>query len=240
MSDFRFSCPHCGKNLSVNTSMIGKKGTCNFCSGIVVVPRPETDSTVQPAIGSKSSGFCPYCQTEIAETDHIQECPVCKTPHHSECWLENNGCSVYGCEMAPPDEEKIVVKAPAPSPSKNNTMWAATWSMPPNGNDHCTTLRKSHASGPQIRPWVRYWARMIDVFLFSFLFGIILSVVFESEFYTGRHISSFIISFSYLFAEPILLCSWGTTPGKAMLKIKLRKNNGAKLSHYHRHSRWLA
>lgn len=40
--------------------------------------------------------ICPYCQTEVKESEAIL-CPLCGMPYHSECWTENGGCAVYGC-----------------------------------------------------------------------------------------------------------------------------------------------
>lgn len=110
MTDFKFPCPHCGKNLSANTSIIGRKGTCKFCSGIVVVPSPNIVGTVITSARQRAVGICPYCRAEIKGSDHIQICSLCKTPHHLDCWQENKGCTVYGCNNAPPDEEKITVR----------------------------------------------------------------------------------------------------------------------------------
>ncbi len=110
MPDFKFPCPHCGNNLSVNTSLIGRKGTCKSCSGIVVVPNPNTDSDEVTSASQKTIGICAYCRTSIKSSDHVQVCSSCKTPHHLDCWQENKGCTIYGCNNAPPDEEKITVQ----------------------------------------------------------------------------------------------------------------------------------
>jgi len=185
MSDFKFPCPHCGAYLSVNTSLIGRKGQCKNCSGVVVVPilvnstyennltiikkldwqnlcpmcknfdgqhlvctkynfNVQSDSgsftknclgvsfelsldkvkkfreekyreTIKtkhsPINNKKETVICPYCRTEIKSSDHVHVCSSCNTMHHLECWQENNGCTVYGCKNAPPDEEKIIVDA---------------------------------------------------------------------------------------------------------------------------------
>lgn len=44
-------------------------------------------------------GFCPYCQTPVQAGVEYVTCPACKTPYHSDCWQENNGCAVYGCNV---------------------------------------------------------------------------------------------------------------------------------------------
>lgn len=37
---------------------------------------------------------CPLCKSEFKEEDQLKVCTICGTPHHKECWKENNGCSV--------------------------------------------------------------------------------------------------------------------------------------------------
>jgi TM2 domain-containing membrane protein YozV len=53
---------------------------------------------------------CPYCRTEIGTTEGDRiDCPGCGTPHHSDCFQENGGCTVFGCSHAPVEEPKINV-----------------------------------------------------------------------------------------------------------------------------------
>lgn len=44
---------------------------------------------------------CPYCITQIQPDDEIKLCPECEQPHHMDCWLENEGCTTYGCVCGP-------------------------------------------------------------------------------------------------------------------------------------------
>lgn len=53
---------------------------------------------------------CPYCREAIAGFDSTL-CPTCGTPHHSDCYSENGGCTVFGCDQAPGDETKITLGA---------------------------------------------------------------------------------------------------------------------------------
>lgn len=55
--------------------------------------------------------ICPFCRAPI-EGDEVPECPDCGIPHHLECWIENNGCSIPGCSQAPDDEPKMSVNSP--------------------------------------------------------------------------------------------------------------------------------
>ena len=41
--------------------------------------------------------ICPFCKTEITETDTVKACPACGIPRHEGCWEENHGCTTFGC-----------------------------------------------------------------------------------------------------------------------------------------------
>ncbi len=41
--------------------------------------------------------ICPCCREEITEDDNYVVCSVCRTPHHTECWLKTKHCSEEGC-----------------------------------------------------------------------------------------------------------------------------------------------
>jgi hypothetical protein len=85
-------------------------------------------------------------------------------------------------------------------------------------------------SGPQVRPWVRYWARMADLFAFSLAFFLVAAFVYPPTIRMNNAVLGMIIVFVYMFVEPIMLSSWGTTPGKALLRIRLRLHDGEKLA----------
>ena len=40
---------------------------------------------------------CPYCKTEFKPGDDIIICSECDMPHHKDCWIENQGCTTFGC-----------------------------------------------------------------------------------------------------------------------------------------------
>ncbi len=40
---------------------------------------------------------CPYCKTAFQDGDDIVVCNACEMPHHKECWVENQGCTTFGC-----------------------------------------------------------------------------------------------------------------------------------------------
>jgi hypothetical protein len=63
-----------------------------------------------PATEAQAGRPCAICQTAIAAGESAGACPVCASPFHEECWNENGGCAVYGCEAMP----KTVAKEDAP------------------------------------------------------------------------------------------------------------------------------
>jgi len=80
-----------------------------------------------------------------------------------------------------------------------------------------------------VRPWVRYWGRIIDLLLFGVMFGLILGYIYPPMLTMSDRILGMLILFFYVFVDALLLSSWGTTPGKALLKVKVRTGNGKKL-----------
>ena len=40
---------------------------------------------------------CPFCKTEFKPNDDIVVCSECDMPHHKDCWVENQGCTTFGC-----------------------------------------------------------------------------------------------------------------------------------------------
>ena len=54
----------------------------------------KTGHTMEEYIGK----ICPYCKTTFAEGDEIVQCSACEMPHHKDCWIENQGCTTFGCQ----------------------------------------------------------------------------------------------------------------------------------------------
>jgi TM2 domain-containing membrane protein YozV len=57
-----------------------------------------------------SEPVCPYCRAAFEDTAPAKIfCTACGTPHHEDCYLENGGCTVFGCSRAPADDPKLQV-----------------------------------------------------------------------------------------------------------------------------------
>ena len=86
----------------------------------------------------------------------------------------------------------------------------------------------NEAAKPRI--WVRYWARMLDYLFFGFICGVIIGIF---DIPIPEYNQPFLglgIIFLWVFLEAIFVSTWGTTPGKWMLKSRVRTSNGKKLS----------
>ncbi len=58
---------------------------------------------------------CPYCKTPLKEDDEVVVCSVCDMPHHKECWIENEGCTTFGCLGTIKSADGAASQSPAPA-----------------------------------------------------------------------------------------------------------------------------
>lgn len=99
-------------------------------------------------------------------------------------------------------------------------------------------------SGPQVRPWMRFFARLVDWNLYAIVVGPIMIAIDPLALSVpeigasdsdgsgfGQYLFFPLILFTFVFVEPLMLSAWGTTPGKAFLKIRLRKKDGSRLNY---------
>lgn len=102
-----FHCA-CGQRLWSASDTSGMSVVCNACNQNVEVPTQsdatdELSGTVADAklavASADDTAVCGICQWPIDPQEHTHICPDCKTPSHHECWLENLGCSTYGCSQ---------------------------------------------------------------------------------------------------------------------------------------------
>lgn len=82
------------------------------------------------------------------------------------------------------------------------------------------------ALSTSVHPWRRFWARYLDVFTFSIVFGIFLAFFLPSILDQSEVFLSMLILFIWIFAEAALLDTWGTTPGKWLLRISVQGPTG--------------
>lgn len=104
---------------------------------------------------------------------------------------------------------------------------------PPISNDLPEAdLSGYEASGSQIRPWARYWARSFDYLAFCLLVGAVGVFIWPEIDEMNDTLLGGVLLLLYNFVEPIMLSTIGTTPFKALLRIRVRNNDGSKPSYF--------
>ncbi len=81
-------------------------------------------------------------------------------------------------------------------------------------------------------PWRRFFARTLDQSLYSLLWAALclLGLRWNPEGLGGTLLSSYVSLGLMVLIEPILLSTWGSTPGKWIFGLVLRRRGGAKLT----------
>jgi uncharacterized RDD family membrane protein YckC len=84
------------------------------------------------------------------------------------------------------------------------------------------------------RPWPRFLARQFDYILFSIAFGLAFPPSFLEIIQTNGKNNDLAVALLLVFCwmplEAVFLATWGTTPGKAILGIRLANQDGSKLT----------
>ena len=84
-------------------------------------------------------------------------------------------------------------------------------------------------------PWRRYWARRLDLFLYTLLIVGVLTLGFHVNLAKSGRLLSLISTYLalgvMLVVEPLLLRLFGTTPGKALLGLRVTYQDGTHLSY---------
>jgi uncharacterized RDD family membrane protein YckC len=83
---------------------------------------------------------------------------------------------------------------------------------------------------PQIRPWHRFFARSLDLSIISILFALISAYLIRHDI-MAVELGPFVLPFTtvlMMLVEIVLLSTWGYTPGKYLLKIRVLNAEGTK------------
>lgn len=81
-----------------------------------------------------------------------------------------------------------------------------------------------------VRPWVRYWARQLDFYIMELPLGILFVLAVPAIMALPEIVLwSILLPICAVF-EALLLSTWGYTPGKWLLKVKVRTESGACLT----------
>jgi hypothetical protein len=90
----------------------------------------------------------------------------------------------------------------------------------------------SETSGPQVRPWLRYGARAIDFLLFRLAADSVITRIFPTTEPVYVIILGLLLMAGYILVEAAMLTVWGTTPGKSLLRVRLRKQDGSRFTYH--------
>ncbi len=85
-------------------------------------------------------------------------------------------------------------------------------------------------SGDQIRPWVRYFARTLDFLLWCFIAGFAIALAIPELLEISAYVLAALLFASGIFAEAVMFVLFGTTPFKALLRVRVRNRDGSRLS----------
>ncbi|MEA2410706.1 MAG: Prokaryotic finger family 1, partial [Thermoleophilaceae bacterium] len=121
-------------------------------------------TTVQqrPAAETETGRACPYCRFPLKEGIAVCECASCHAVHHDDCWGDNGGCAIVGCDGGdgesattvapvaisppPPRRPGPIAISPDPEPSE-------THPLPKVGSAQRVAVAAPPA-GARKRPWL--------------------------------------------------------------------------------------
>lgn len=112
--------------------------------------------------------------------------------------------------------------------------FASYWAPPEEEEDPENTIEiKPPALSSSVSPWLRFWARMLDYLWYVCVLAMILGTILPQSavvwIWSSSNLNVVINSLLFLTFVPVeafLLSRFGTTPGKALLKISVRHLDG--------------
>jgi uncharacterized RDD family membrane protein YckC len=246
-----FGC-QCGKKYKAKASLSGKTTECKRCGKPLVIPTASTEdqsaasTSAPPMEDSRIEGQNGKTLSQAAAAGTSCLCKKCNVPLTEAAWCpECKGFLLLPIGGHCPEHHVIL------EPKPRNA-------IPPTYCPQCGREYSTGAWNDPVftgvRPWVRFWARQTDYIILFFPLVLITFFIFilialmmpsgiRSEFFSGLrpggsmayNFFSLIVVFAlwsllYYFTEAILLSSWGTTPGKWLLHVKVRRGDGEKLT----------
>lgn len=80
------------------------------------------------------------------------------------------------------------------------------------------------------RPWMRYFARTIDITCGGIVLGLTLGWLIPPQLLENTIFVTFASTILTMLIEPVLLSTWGWTPGKSLLCVRVRGAGGVLMS----------
>ncbi|MGE5417185.1 MAG: tetratricopeptide repeat protein [Acidobacteriota bacterium] len=205
---------------------------------------------------------CPYCQYAITEDVEVYVCPECQSPHHRECWVENGGCTTFGCRYAPivgpiaqprMNYARVQSRAIAPAGIYGGVICPYCGQTTTNSMTDCEHCHRPLYAGF----WNRLWAYMFDkvvLTIANYLLMIILMIPAliiigfsakssdPSDFAVGLAILIVAVLgpviFNWLYYAFCESSSWRGTPGKMIMGLVVTDSEGRKISFWRASARY--
>lgn len=99
--------------------------------------------------------------------------------------------------------------------------------FPPHATDQALAEKLEMITFPRGRPVVRFIARMFDLSLFTLFFITFVAIFSPDVIIHTSKLSLFVLNLLlWVFIEPIILCIFGNTVGRAMMNTKIKNQNG--------------
>lgn len=93
-----------------------------------------------------------------------------------------------------------------------------------------SAMEDFHPDGRQVRPRVRFWARSLDEGAFAVIVGWVAIWLVPDLYEMPDLWFGLLLGVVYLPFEALFFAGFGTTPGKALLNLRIRHQNGSRLS----------
>lgn len=252
-----YSCPQCKRKFKARPKQAGKKGRC-ACGTVIQIP-DHTPGTAGKNIVGKEQNKSGESSGELSAKTSALSSPHSSSPPaytaSSKQWYYRQMDATQG----PIAQEKLLDLLHSGYLRIETPVWTAgmvDWmeakdaqklrenddssalsqlttpidSIDRSSNNKTASNNSIVPTGSQSRPWVRYWAKMLDFWIYGLIIGLVIGFLQLDVTIIRLFFAIFLVFVGQIIVEPCLLPSWGSTPGKALLNVRVRTQDGTKLS----------
>jgi uncharacterized RDD family membrane protein YckC len=149
-------------------------------------------------------------------------------PPDTQVWAQ--GMKEWFPASALPVFQEVLAQAPPP-PAAAAAALGVSGAAQSAGAARPVTQPAAEEFSTEARPWQRWFARIIDLTVAAVVFGAVAEMVAPgSGIFDSNVVSTLVVLAAWMIAEPFVISTFGTTPGKALLNIRLRQADGRMLT----------
>jgi uncharacterized RDD family membrane protein YckC len=174
---------------------------------------------------------CSQCNTPRRPDD--LRCRYCGVPFVAAPLMEG-GEEPAARQPVPAPREAVTVEAPTDASVGASHRAQPAADSPPTAGERPTATTQAASSVPvqAVRPWARFWARIIDLYVFG---AVVTALIDYSNIGllgspAAQKIGSLLALVGWMLIEARLLMGLGTTPGKLLLNVRLRRRDGGPIT----------